>query len=153
MNRKERAKNYFANHYNCSQSVLAAFAPDLGLTVDQSLKVACAFGAGMGRQQLTCGAVTGALMVLGLKYGKGQNDPDEKKSETYIKTAAFCETFKKEHGSINCRELLDGLDMNNIKDKERILADDLFNTKCPVYVANAVQIAEQIINNQKNDRH
>ncbi len=151
MNRTERAKEFFANHYNCSQSVLTAFAPELGLSVDQSLKVACAFGAGMGRQQLTCGAVTGALMALGLKYGKALNDSEDKKLNTYAKTQAFCEAFKKEHGSINCRELLNGLDMNNPKDKERILADDLFNTKCPVYVASAVQIAEQIMKNQEEE--
>jgi C_GCAxxG_C_C family probable redox protein len=151
MNHVERAKNYFSCKYNCSQSVLAAFAPELGLTVDQCLKVACAFGAGMGRQQHTCGAVTGALMVLGLKYGKGQNDPDEKKSETYAKTVAFCEAFKKEHGSINCRELLNGLDMSNPLEMERIQSEDLFNTKCPNYVATAVQIVEEIMKGQEND--
>ena len=151
MSRAERAKDYFANQYNCSQSVLTAFAPDLGLSVDQSLKVACAFGAGMGRQQHTCGAVTGALMALGLKYGKALNEPEDKKLETYSITGNFLEAFKKEHGSINCRELLNGLNMNDPADKERILAEDLFNTKCPVYVATAVQLVEQIMNKKENE--
>jgi C_GCAxxG_C_C family probable redox protein len=65
MKRTEQAENYFSNHFNCSQSVLSAFASDLRLSIDNSLKVACAFGAGMGRQQHTCGAVTGALMAIG----------------------------------------------------------------------------------------
>ncbi len=151
MNRIERAKNYFANHYNCSQSVLTAFAPELGLTVDQSLKVASAFGAGMGRQQHTCGAVTGALMVLGLKYGKALNDSDEKKLNTYAKTVALFEAFKEKHGSINCRDLLGGLDMSKPSDKKRIQSEDLFNTKCPFYVETAVCLVEQIINKQEND--
>lgn len=151
MSRAERAKEYFANQYNCSQSVLTAFAPDLGLSVDQSLKVACAFGAGMGRQQHTCGAVTGALMAIGMHSGKALNDSEEKKMDTYAKTVAFCKAFAEIHGSINCRELLNGLNMNDPADKERILAEDLFNTKCPVYVATAVQLAEQIMNKKENE--
>ncbi|MDA3880928.1 MAG: C-GCAxxG-C-C family protein [Prolixibacteraceae bacterium] len=145
MKRTEQAEKYFSNHFNCSQSVFAAFAPDLGLSVDDSLKVACAFGGGMARQQHTCGAVTGALMAIGLKYGKGINDNDDKKSQTYAKTVTFFEKFIEEHGSINCRELLDGLDMNNPADLERIQSEELFNKRCPHYVATATQIVEQMI--------
>ena len=145
MSRVEVAKTYFADHFNCAQSVFVAFAPDFGLSVDQSLKVACAFGAGMGRQQHTCGAVTGALMAIGLKYGKALHDKDEMKSLTYAKTVQFFDAFKKIHGSVNCCELLDGLDMNNPNDMEQIKSRDLFNTLCPKYVASAVEIAEMLI--------
>lgn len=145
MNRVEIAGNYFANGYNCSQAVFASFAPDYGLSVDNSLKIACAFGGGMGRQQQTCGAVTGALMVLGLKYGKALNDDEGKKKLTYIKTTEFFEAFKKQHGSTNCKALLDGLDMNDQIDMEQIKNRDLFNTLCPIYVVSAVEIAELLI--------
>jgi C_GCAxxG_C_C family probable redox protein len=70
MTKKELAIHYFTHHFNCSQSVFTAFAPDFGISADESLKIACAFGGGMGRRQLTCCAVTGALMALGLKYAK-----------------------------------------------------------------------------------
>jgi C_GCAxxG_C_C family probable redox protein len=67
MDRSEKALEYFDNKFNCAQSVLIAFAAELGLSDNDSLKVACAFGGGIGRQQLTCGAVTGAAMALGLR--------------------------------------------------------------------------------------
>ena len=102
MTRSEKAVNYFSNKFNCSQSVLTAFGPDFELNEDTCLKISCAFGAGMGRQQHVCGAVTGALMALGLKYGKAINDDDSKKMHTYSKTNEFLNEFSKNHGSINC---------------------------------------------------
>ena len=74
MKKSEKAVEYFRNKFNCSQSVLTVFSNEYGLSENDCLKMACAFGGGMGRQQQTCGAVTGALMALGLKYGKGIND-------------------------------------------------------------------------------
>jgi C_GCAxxG_C_C family probable redox protein len=85
MTRTEIALDFFKNNFNCSQSVLCAFAPDLGISRESSMKIASAFGAGIGRRQLTCGAVTGALMALSLKYGKGLVDDDSKKKQVYEK--------------------------------------------------------------------
>jgi C_GCAxxG_C_C family probable redox protein len=149
MDRSEKALSYFANKFNCSQSVLAAFADELGLTEDESLRVACAFGGGIGRQQLTCGAVTGAAMALGLKFGKGKNDEDEKKQKTYDKTTHLFEEFSKLNGSTNCRKLLNNLDMRDEKELILINEQDLFHTKCRKYVADAVLLTEQIISNSK----
>lgn len=138
-----KAIEFFKNSFNCSQSVLCAFSPETGLTEDASLKVACAFGAGMGRRQLTCGAVTGALMVLGMKYGKGLNDPDSFKSTTYEKSVLLMDKFRQKHGSITCKELLNGLDMVN--DYEKIKAQNLFEKNCALYVKDAVAIVEQLL--------
>jgi C_GCAxxG_C_C family probable redox protein len=99
----------------------------------------------MGRQQLTCGAVTGALMVLGLKYGKGLNDPEEMKKLTYSKALEFFEEFKKIHGSTNCRELLDGLNMSDPEDHKKIMDRKLFDIKCEKYVSDAVKITEKLM--------
>ncbi|MBN1767864.1 MAG: C_GCAxxG_C_C family protein [Prolixibacteraceae bacterium] len=140
----EQAQKYFADNFSCSQSVLAAFAPNLGLSVDDSLKVACAFGAGMGRTQQTCGAVTGALMALGLKYGKGINDNNEKKEQTFAMTKILIDKFAQIHGSVNCRELLDGLNMNISDELECIQKEKMFETRCPNYVATAAQLVEQL---------
>jgi C_GCAxxG_C_C family probable redox protein len=139
------ALELFSDNFNCSQSVLTAFAPEFGLTNDQSLKIACAFGAGMGRQQHTCGAVTGALMVLGLKFGKGENGTNEQKADTYAKTVEFINAFKARNGSINCKELLQGLDMNNADDYKIIDTKNLFETSCVKYVEDATDIVEKII--------
>jgi C_GCAxxG_C_C family probable redox protein len=99
----------------------------------------------MGRLQHTCGAVTGALMVLGLKYGKALNDPEEKKQLTYSKTREFFEEFNKLHGSTNCRDLLDGLDMTDPVDHQKIIDLKLFDIRCEKYVADAVNIAEKLL--------
>ena len=143
--RSERALEYFSNNFNCSQAVLASFGQDFGLSEDDCLKIGCAFGGGMGRQQHTCGAVTGALMVLGLKFGKARYDPEEKKLETYAKTQEFLREFQKEHGSINCRELLNGLNMNDPDDYLKIQELNLFITSCNKYVADAARITEALI--------
>jgi C_GCAxxG_C_C family probable redox protein len=145
MKKSEKAVDYFRSKFNCSQSVLTVFSSEYGLSENDSLKVACAFGGGMGRLQHTCGAVTGALMVLGLKYGKALNDPEEKKQLTYSKTREFFEEFNKLHGSTNCRDLLDGLDMTDPVDHQKIIDLKLFDIRCEKYVADAVNIAEKLL--------
>ena len=149
MDRSEKALSYFDNKFNCSQSVLTVFAEELGLTEDESLRVATAFGGGIGRQQLTCGAVTGAVMALGLKFGKGKNDEDEKKQQTYEKTVELFEAFTNMNGSTNCRKLLNDLDMRDEKELSLINEQNLFHTNCRKYVADAVQLTEQIFKNSK----
>jgi C_GCAxxG_C_C family probable redox protein len=145
MNKEEEALKYFRNKFNCSQSVFTVFGPDFGLDKEESLKICCAFGGGMGRQQLTCGAVTGALMVLGLKYGKGLNGSEENKQITYTKTREFFAEFKKLHGSSCCKDLLDRLDMNDPDDHKKIMDQNLFDIRCEKYVADAVQITEKLL--------
>jgi len=146
MEKSEKALAYFRNKFNCSQSVFTVFSPEYGYSEDDALKVSCAFGGGMGRQQLTCGAVTGAMMAIGMKYGKGINDSEEKKQLTYLKTREFFEEFIKIHGSTNCRELLDGLNMSDPEDHKKIMERNLFDIKCEEYVASAVKITERILN-------
>ena len=145
MKRSEKALAYFRNKFNCSQAVFTVFGTEYGLSEDDSLKVSCAFGGGMGRQQHTCGAVTGALMALGMKYGKALDDPEEKKQETYAKARDFFRRFTELNGSVNCKVLLDGLDMNNPDDHKKIMEQNLFNLRCEKYVADAVVISEKLI--------
>ena len=145
MDKTKEALEYFRNKFNCSQSVLTPFGTEFHLSADECLKIATAFGGGMGRQQQTCGAVTGALMAIGLKYGKGINDDEAKKQFTYSKTREFFEEFIKIHGSTNCRELLDGLDMTDPEGHKKIIERNLFELKCEKYVADAVKITEKLL--------
>lgn len=145
MNQSESALEYFKTGFNCAQSVLTPFREQFGLAEDQCLKIACAFGAGMGRQQHTCGAVTGALMVLGLHFGKGKMDDNAKKFLTYEKTVEFMNAFKEKHGSVNCLELLDSLHMNIPEESKEIDNRELYRVRCTRYVSDAVQIAEKLI--------
>jgi C_GCAxxG_C_C family probable redox protein len=145
MSRQEKALKYFRNKFNCSQAVLTVFGSEFGISENDCLKIACAFGGGMGRQQHTCGAVTGALMVLGLKYGKALNDSEEKKDLTYLKTREFFAEFKKMHGSTLCKDLLNGLDMNDPEDHKKIIEEKLFDINCEKYVEDAVTITGKIM--------
>ncbi len=145
MNKDEKAIGYFRNKFNCAQSTFTVFGQDYGLSENDCLKVSCGFGAGMGRQQLTCGAVTGAMMALGMRFGKALNDPEENKSETYNKTRQLFNEFAKINGSTSCRQLLNGLDMNDPDDLEIIKKLGLFQTSCEKYVGDAVRIAEKLI--------
>ncbi len=145
MNKQEKAIKYFRDKFNCSQAVLTAFGEEFGISENDCLKIGCAFGGGMGRQQYTCGAVTGAMMALGLKYGKAMNDPEEKKQMTYSKTRDLFIEFKKMHGSHICIELLEGLDLNDTEDLKKISEQKLFDVKCEKYVADAVGIVEKLI--------
>ncbi len=145
MDKADKAIMYFRNKFNCSQSVFTVFGTEYGLSEDDCLKTACAFGAGMGRQQLTCGAVTGALMAIGLKYGKAMGDPEENKQRTYEKTREFFAEFKKKHGTAICRELLKGLDINDSDDYKQIISQNLFENLCEEYVRDGVRIAEKIL--------
>jgi C_GCAxxG_C_C family probable redox protein len=145
MKRTDKAAGYFSNGFNCSQSVFAAFGTEYGLSEDNCLRTGCAFGAGMGRQQLTCGAITGALMVLGLKFGKAVGDPDSRKQKTYLKAHEFFTKFIEIHGSSSCRELLNGLDINDESDHRKITEQGLFESHCERYVSDAVGILEEIM--------
>ena len=97
----EKAVALFATGLNCAQSVFCAFAEDLGMDAETAAKVSSGLGGGVGRLREVCGAVTGATLALGMKYG-----PD--KSAVYEKVQEFAAIFKQEMGSIICRDLLAG---------------------------------------------
>ncbi len=145
MTRSEEASIWFANGYNCSQSVLTAFGRDYGLTDEQCLKLGCAFGGGIARRQLTCGVVTGALMVIGLHYGRGAGDPYSTTTDTYERANKFLAEFSKRNGTLNCKELLQGLDMTVPGDLEKIQKLGLFQKSCARYVQDAVELMESVI--------
>ena len=143
MSRVDLALSRFSEGFSCSQSVLSAFAPDLGLDLDSALRVAAAFGGGMGRTGRTCGAVTGALMALGLKYGATRGDDKATKERTYALAREFLARFEARHGVTDCSALL-GADISTAEGYSEIREAGRFKTTCPQVVAAAVEIAEQM---------
>ena len=105
--RVERASATFAQGYNCSQAVLAAFAPDLGLDEQTALRLASPFGGGIAQQGDTCGAVSGALMALGLRYGRMRAEDRQAQETAYGKAKELLRRFAERHGAVTCRELLE----------------------------------------------
>jgi len=103
------AAEYFKSGYNCAQSVLLTYAEKYGLDKETTLKLSSGFGGGMGRLREVCGAVSAMFMVAGLAQGYTSNNNDEVKAKHYALIQKLAHSFKKEHGSIICRELL-GLD-------------------------------------------
>ncbi|MCL1617577.1 C-GCAxxG-C-C family protein [Bacteroides sp. ET71] len=98
-------KNFYEG-YNCSQSVVSAFADMYGFTREQALHMAASFGAGIGRMRLTCGAVCGMLMLAGLEKCALEGSDRASKSANYALVQRLAAEFKRRNGSITCSELL-----------------------------------------------
>jgi C_GCAxxG_C_C family probable redox protein len=145
MDKVKQSVSCFKEGFNCSQAVFSTFAVEMGMDRDTSLKVSQAFGGGMGGQMgETCGAVTGAFMVIGLKYGRTRVDEDEAKRKTYALVKEFTEKFKARNGTIACRELL-ACDISTPEGQRIAKNKGLFSTVCPKFVQDAVEILEEIL--------
>lgn len=141
--KSEQAVEWFKNGFNCSQAVLGSYGREFGLDCEQAFKVATGFGGGM-RMAETCGAVTGAFMVLGLKYGNTTADDKESKAKTYERIVEYTRRFKARNGSVRCRELL-GCDISTPEGMEKARKNELFDSVCPKMVRDAAEILEEII--------
>ena len=94
MDRRERAEELFKSGYNCAQAVIGAFCDDLGLDFDTTMKLSEGFGGGIGRMRLTCGAVSGMVMVAGMMLSRGEKEGDTR-MEVYGKVQELAESSKK----------------------------------------------------------
>jgi len=144
MNKTEFAVECFNNGFSCAQAVLAAFCEEYGLDKKLALKMACSFGGGMAYLGEACGAVTGAFMVLGLKYGQDNEEDKHSRTVNFLLVKDFATRFRKLNGSISCKELIE----YDISDENQLIAarqTDVFQTKCAMYVRNAVDLLEEII--------
>jgi len=149
MNRKEEAQQLFSSNLNCSQSTLAVFAPELGLTYQQATNIGAGFGAGMCYQGKTCGAVTGAYMALGLFSGKQFAEPEMVKENTYQLIRYFNKKFESIHGTTECKHLLK-FDISTQDGIEEARKLELFTKRCPLFVADAVELVEKTMAKVKN---
>ena len=124
--------------------MLSSFGEELGLERELALRVAGAFGGGMARMGETCGAVTGALMAIGLKYGMTQAKDEAAREKTYKLAQEFAKRFKDRHNSLVCRELL-GYDLSTSEGRKAAHDKGLFTTLCPQLVRDAVEILDQML--------
>lgn len=143
MNRQDIAKSKFDGGYNCAQSVLSAFTKQLNIDDETALKLASGFGAGMGRTQGTCGALTGAYMVLGLKYGKQVPD-DNSNDKVAGMIQDLMRKFESEHGFTNCSDLLN-VDLKTTEGQFAFNEKKLHSTVCTHCVNSAVNLLEEIM--------
>jgi C_GCAxxG_C_C family probable redox protein len=109
--RIEKAVALFKEGYNCSQSVVAAFADMYGFTQEQALKMGASFGGGIGRMRQTCGAACGLFLVAGLETGCTDGKDRDGKEANYKLVQSLAAEFEKRNGSLICAQLL-GLEKN-----------------------------------------
>ncbi len=140
----EQAVEKFSKGFNCSQAVFSTYAPLYGIDEKEALKIATGFGGGMARLQEVCGAVTGAFMVIGTKHGVTDSADRPGVGKTYRGVQTFAERFRELHGTILCRELLGGIDLNT-EDGQKVLKEkNLSKTVCDHCVRDAAILLEEI---------
>jgi C_GCAxxG_C_C family probable redox protein len=139
MSTPDPAVERFKRGFNCAQAVLSASAPCLGLAEETALKLAAPFGGGMGRTGGACGAVSGALMALGLRFGSTSPDDKAAKERTYGIARRFIEEFRARNQGVLCRELL-GCDIATPEGVAAARERQLFTTLCPKLVRSAAEI-------------
>lgn len=146
MKKSEKALKYYAEGYNCAQSVVVAFTDVLNLSEETTLKLAAGFGGGMGRLQQTCGAITGAFMVIGYLKGNYQQDGESEQSRKITNRLIqdFSRIFTQKHGSINCKSLIN-FDINSEEGLKKAKEADVFNKKCTYFIKTAVELLEDTL--------
>lgn len=112
MTHEEKARELFLSGCSCSQAVFGAFALELGIEHETAMKLASSFGGGLGGSRELCGAVSGMLMVAGLKWGYASVDDLEEKTAHYARARKLLEEFRAVYGTIICRDLLEGLKLS-----------------------------------------
>jgi C_GCAxxG_C_C family probable redox protein len=141
---KEAAGKLFGKGFNCAQSVLASHSDITGIELSDSLRISTAFGAGMAMMQKTCGAVAGAYMVIGARYGRNNPDDLAARDRTYALTEEFNRRFMEKHGSLDCRELL-GVDLKTGEGVREAEEGAYFEKKCAAFVDDAEKILSEIL--------
>jgi len=140
---KETIQNLFMQGMDCSQVVAGDFAQKLGMDEALLRRMSACFGGGMGRAE-TCGAVTGALMVLGLQYGHAAEGDAAQKALMEEKRREFQTKFAQSYPSSMCRELL-GYDICKAEELEKVLEQNLMMDFCPCVVQRVLEILHEML--------
>ena len=145
MTKVEQALLKMAEGYNCAQSVIFSFCDMLQIDKNTSLKMVTGLGAGMGRKEEVCGAVTGGIIVIGAKYGRGERDDKTATELTYRKTRTLMDKFAEKHGTFICKALLHGCDLTTEKGQQSFKDNDFANKVCVPCVKSVVEILDHIM--------
>ena len=149
MNHAEKAEYLFAHGCNCAQAVFTAFCDVTGLDEETAKMLSSSFGAGMGRMREVCGACSAMFMVAGLLYGKDTEKDDALKSAHYKRIQELADSFKKEHDTIICRELLKGLKVTSTPEPEKRTEQYYKVRPCVRFVRTAAEILDRYIEEHK----
>lgn len=149
MGKADYAVECFLNGYSCSQAVFTTYCEDYGIDKKLGLKLATPLGGGMGHTGQVCGAVSGALLVLGLKYGQDNVEEKQSKDLNYVIVKDFISKFNALNGSTNCSELIQ-YDLSDDTQLAAARQTDIFKTKCCKYVSDVTKLLAEISSEYDN---
>ncbi len=141
--RAAQAERAFQSGLNCAQSLVAAFGDKVPNASDEAIRAAAPLGGGIARSGETCGAVTGALVVLGLVYGSAEPDA-ESKARVYAESQEFIRRFKEKHGTMSCRELI-GCDLSTDEGRQFAQEHQKHKLVCSLLVRDAAEILQEML--------
>ncbi|MBR2782176.1 MAG: C_GCAxxG_C_C family protein [Oscillospiraceae bacterium] len=147
----ELARSLFLEGYNCAQSVFCAFADVTGMDREQAARFSASFGGGMGRLREVCGAMSAALMVLGLVRGYSDPTDMQGKKELYVLVQEYSRRFQAENGSYICRELLSGVPVTSGSEPEERNEAYYLRRPCPGIIEKAARVLDQMLAETASD--
>lgn len=139
--KQETALDHFTGEMNCAQSVMLAYADNLEVDRESLIKIGAAFGAGMGEGE-TCGAISGALMVIGLRYGRSHSSEEIREKVKEV-SQIFKDEFAAHMGSLKCKDLL-GMNLKHDPDYEKARELGLFESRCPLFIRYAITLIDKL---------
>ena len=142
--RTARAMDYFRSGYSCSQSVFTPWAVDEGMDEETALRVSSSFGGGMGRMAMTCGAASGAMMALGLRFGRVRPEDRASRDLNYDKAREFAGRFREEAGGLDCSRIL-GVDLSTTEGYDAVSENEEYFERCLGFVRLASTILEDLM--------
>ncbi len=144
MSKPDCAVSFFRQGFSCSQAVAAAFAAEYGLDKETALRLSQGFGGGIARLADWCGALTGAVLVIGLKHGRVRAEDAAARDKTYALVRELLARFTAKHGHVKCRDLL-GCDLGTPEGQKKVEELRLHQTKCEDFVRDAAALLEELL--------
>ncbi|MHB8905723.1 MAG: C-GCAxxG-C-C family protein [Melioribacteraceae bacterium] len=139
----EKAIRLYKDEFNCPQAVLCAYAEELGLDKETALKIASPFGGGIARNGKICGAITGGLMVIGLKNWDSQKEHEAGKADVYRISNQFMDEIKKRNNTLDCEELL-GISVSTTEGRAIVKEKKLNEKVCHKVINDVVNVLEKL---------
>lgn len=143
MENKSNLLSFHEQGYSCSQSVLAVYAEKSGIATELALKLATPFSGGVSRMGQMCGALSGAIMVIGLAYGNATPEDKEAKEKTIQLTREFVNRFQERNGDFRCPALL-GYDLSKPEERQIVKEQNLTQTRCRKFVSDAIELLNEL---------
>jgi C_GCAxxG_C_C family probable redox protein len=135
----KRSLEYFGSEYNCAQAVLTSILEEKGLMFDEAVHVAAGLGGGICGLGLTCGAVSGAVLAIGVLNGQKVSNKGKDRGETYKLSREFIDRFREEFGTEVCSGLI-GYDITDPVQRKKAQDEEVFKQVCPPAVEGAARI-------------